>query len=136
MILAHLVSICKRPPSPFPPPRALDKERLEGSSDQGAPAGRASTGGDPADASSGPQAPSAAAGASSSSGNSSVPAIFRTRPSARFGAPKPRPLYAKFEILLDLIYRRLYWDPSQPESTFSQDVLLRAIRKIDKDLGP
>jgi hypothetical protein len=69
-------------------------------------------------------------------GGGGLPVIFRTRPSARFGAPKPRPLYAKLELLLDLMYRRLYWDPSQPESVFSVDALLRAVRKVDKELGP
>jgi len=140
------------PTSPIPlHPRALDKERLEGAADQstGTAAGRISSTG-PADpqqrASStapdggGPDAAPAAApqqpAAPTGGMGSSVPAIFRTRPSARFGAPKPRPLYAKLELLLDLMYRRLYWEPSQPESVFSVDALLRAVRKIDKDLGP
>jgi hypothetical protein len=65
-----------------------------------------------------------------------LPDIFRPRLSARFGAPKPRPLYAKLELLLDLIFRRLYRDPAQPDSAFSYDVLLRMVKKMDKDMGP
>lgn len=124
---------------------ALDKERLEGAADQAAGAAHSSiTGADGATSATvpvtgaGQGAPTAPAPAATTggTGSSSVPAIFRTRPSARFGAPKPRPLYAKLELLLDLTYRRLYWDPSQPESVFSLDALLRTIRKIDKELGP
>lgn len=117
---------------------ALDKERLEGANNSGS----AAAGGD---------AVAAAAGAAGSSGDTaampvalvaptnpagSLPDIFRPRPSAKFGAPKPRPLYAKLELLLDLIFRRLYWDPAQPDSAFSYDALLRMVKKIDKDLGP
>jgi hypothetical protein len=69
-------------------------------------------------------------------GSSSLPEIFRPRPSARFGAPKPRPLYPKLELLLDLVFRRLHWDPAQPEVAFSYEGLQRMIKKIDKDLGP
>ena len=50
--------------------------------------------------------------------------------------PSPRPLYAKLELLLDLMFRRLFYDPSQPEVAFSYDGLLKLIKKIDKDLGP
>lgn len=62
--------------------------------------------------------------------------IFRNRESAELGAEKHRPLYAKLEGLLDLVFRRLYYDPSQPEADFSHDAVLRMIKKIDKDLGP
>lgn len=68
--------------------------------------------------------------------NDNMPDIFRPRPSARLGAPKARPLHAKLEQLLDLMFRRLYWDPAQPEHAFDPEALLRMIRKIDKDLGP
>jgi hypothetical protein len=125
--------------------RALDKERLEGSLEQGnsGQAARASVvgavaeradgeGGGPAAASAAPQ-PAAGGGGG---GGGSLPPIFWTRPSARFGVSKPRPLYPKLDLLLDLVYRRLYFDPSQADSGFSADALLRAIRKIDKDLGP
>jgi hypothetical protein len=69
-------------------------------------------------------------------GGGGVPDIFQPRASARFGAPKPRPLYAKLDMLLDLIMRRLYWDPAQPESVFSIEGLVKMVKKIDKDLGP
>jgi hypothetical protein len=65
-----------------------------------------------------------------------MPEIFRPRPSARFGASKARPLYAKVDLLLDLVFRRLHWDPAQPEVAFSYEGLLRMVKKIDKDLGP
>jgi hypothetical protein len=76
-----------------------------------------------------PVAQAAAAGGS-------LPEIFRPRLSARFGAPKARPLYAKVDLLLDLIFRRLHWDPAQPEVPFSYEGLQRMIKKLDKDLGP
>ncbi|WIA12059.1 hypothetical protein OEZ85_012136 [Tetradesmus obliquus] len=133
---------------------ALDKERLEGSgsssnnNNNGAAA--ASAGAAPAAAS---DSAAAAAGRRTSdtaavqqqqqplavvpaNPGGNLPDIFRPRMSARFGAPKPRPLYAKLELLLDLIFRRLYWDPAQPESAFSYDVLLRMVKKNDKDMGP
>lgn len=47
-----------------------------------------------------------------------------------------RPLYVKVDLMLDLMFRRLYWDPAQPEVTFNYDNLLKLIKKIDKDLGP
>jgi hypothetical protein len=62
--------------------------------------------------------------------------IFQLRPSCELGASKPRPLYAKLDVLLDLVYRRLFWDPAQPAAPFSQEALLWMIRCIDKDLGP
>lgn len=105
---------------------ALDKERLEGannnaSNTSGAPsAGAAET----------------STGAEGTNTGGGLPDIFKPRLSARFGAAKPRPLYAKLELLLDLIFRRLYWDPAQPDSVFSHDALCRMVKKIDKELGP
>ena len=130
---------------------ALDKERLEGSggvgssnSSSGAAAAATADGGGMGDSggargsslSGAPvgSTPGAAAGPMASSGG--LPDIFRPRPSARFGAPKPRPLYAKLDMLLELLMRRLFWDPTQPESVFSEDGLIKIIKKIDKDLGP
>eukprot|EP00198_Chlamydomonas_reinhardtii_P003541 XP_001692877.1 flagellar associated protein [Chlamydomonas reinhardtii] len=55
---------------------------------------------------------------------------------AGFSAPKTRPLYVKLEMFLDLVFRRLYWDPSQPEVPFNYDGLLKLVKKIDKELGP
>ena len=65
-----------------------------------------------------------------------VPEVFKTRDSAGFQTIKHRPLYAKLELLLDLIFRRLFYDPGQPELQFSYEGLLRLIKKIDKDMGP
>jgi hypothetical protein len=65
-----------------------------------------------------------------------VPEIFKTRDSAGFSTVKHRPLYAKLELLLDLIFRRLFYDPAQPELQFNYEGLLRLIKKIDKDMGP
>ena len=42
----------------------------------------------------------------------------------------------KLELLLDLMFRRLFYDPAQPESQFSTDGVLKIVKKIDKDLGP
>jgi hypothetical protein len=130
---------------------ALDKERLEGSGSNGsnnnnggtAPAAAgpaagsdgaaAAVGRRTSDTAAAQQQPAAAAPANP---GGTLPDIFRPRLSARFGAPKPRPLYAKLELLLDLIFMRLYWDPAQPDSAFSSDALLRMIKKIDKDMGP
>jgi hypothetical protein len=130
---------------------ALDKERLEGSggnnssnnSSAAAPApaagsdaaATAAAGRRTSDTAAATQQPAAAAAMPANPGGN-LPDIFRPRLSARFGAPKPRPLSAKLELLLDLIFRRLYWDPAQPDSAFSADVLLRMVKKIDKDLGP
>jgi hypothetical protein len=133
---------------------AIDKERLEGSagSTAAAPAAAAATQapaaaaasidasaptaageGAAAAAAAAAQVPAAAAPAPAF-GN--VPEIFRARQSARFGAPKPRPLYAKLELLLELVFRRLHYDPAQPDSAFSHEGLLRMVKRIDKELGP
>ena len=62
--------------------------------------------------------------------------VFRRRESSGFAAPKYRPLHTKLELLLDLIFRRLFWDPDQPEIAFSLEGVLRLLKKIDKDMGP
>ncbi|PNH02617.1 hypothetical protein TSOC_011368, partial [Tetrabaena socialis] len=97
---------------------ALDKERMEG----GGPDNKTSGGDD-----------------SRSDRDRTVVSsldIFRPRASSGFQAAKSRPLYVKVEMFLDLIFRRLFWDPSQPEIPFNYDGLLKLIKKIDKDLGP
>lgn len=113
---------------------ALEKERMEGGNNQQGQSGAAAGSADAAGGAAG--ATPAASEAASGAAGSNLPEIFRSRPSARFGAPKPRPLYAKLDLLLDLIFRRLYWDPAEPDSVFSYDALLRMVKKIDKDLGP
>lgn len=117
---------------------ALEKERMEGGNNN-ASAGPAAAAGDAAAGAAAGPGDSETAGAAAAPAvtiTSNLPEIFRPRMSARFGAPKPRPLYAKLELLLDLIFRRLYWDPEEPDSVFSYDGLLRMVKKIDKDLGP
>lgn len=135
---------------------AFDKERMEGSSNSVgsaaainggsaapvvSPGTTASMSGAAAPSSSAPGAvpplslSTVAAGAAASS-NNNLPEIFRPQASARFGAPKGRPLYAKLDLLLDLVFRRLHWDPAQPEVPFSYEGLQRMVKKIDKDLGP
>jgi hypothetical protein len=115
---------------------ALDKERLEGGSSNNsntAAAASSTVEGGSQGAAGGQPTPSSSSGPPALG---SLPEIFRTRLSARFGAPKPRPLYAKLSLLLDLVLRRLHWDPAQPESAFSAEALLRMIKRIDKELGP
>jgi hypothetical protein len=130
---------------------ALDKERMEGANNStnsntannsttaagsaAGPAPAAAAAAAHADAPEGVP-PFALAVAQAAAAGGSLPEIFRPRLSARFGAPKPRPLYAKVDLLLDLIFRRLHWDPAQPEVPFSYEGLQRMIKKIDKDLGP
>lgn len=120
---------------------ALDKERMEGASNSSGPAAANSSTAAASMPSTGPAAPEgvpplAVPPPTAAQLGGSLPEIFKPRPSARFGAPKPRPLYAKVDLLLDLIFRRLHWDPAQPEVPFSYEGLQRMIKKIDKDLGP
>lgn len=143
---------------------SLDKERLEGN-DQGQRAAAAGDDSAPAPAasptiesSSAAAAAAAASGASAAGpdaaagatgelpsptrrapglgGASGQSELFRTRDSAGYAAPKSRPLYAKLELLLDLVFRRLFWDPSQADVPFNYDALLKLIKKVDKDMGP
>lgn len=125
---------------------ALDKDRMEGANNSS----NSNAANNSANAAGTAAAPAAADAATSegvpplalpvaqaaAAAGGSLPEIFRPRLSARFGAPKPRPLYAKVDLLLDLIFRRLHWDPAQPEVPFSYEGLQRMIKKIDKDLGP
>ncbi|GIL66635.1 hypothetical protein Vafri_20126 [Volvox africanus] len=104
---------------------SLDKERMEGGGLDNKGGGGTGAAGGSGDGGDGPTAP---VGGSLD--------IFRPRASAGFNTPKTRPLYIKLEMFLDLVFRRLYWDPSQPEIPFNYDGLLKLIKKIDKDLGP
>ncbi|KAK9825957.1 hypothetical protein WJX74_001162 [Apatococcus lobatus] len=47
-----------------------------------------------------------------------------------------RPLYAKLELLLDLMFRRLYYNSAQSTQDYSLDNVLRLLKKKDKDMGP
>jgi hypothetical protein len=62
--------------------------------------------------------------------------IFKLRESAGFAKEQSRGLEQKLEALLDLMFRRLYFDPEQPHEGFSSDGLLKLLKKIDKELGP
>jgi hypothetical protein len=104
---------------------ALDKDRMEGGGLDNKNGGGGGGGGGGGDSGDGGGAP---VGGSLD--------IFRPRASAGFNTPKTRQLYIKLEMFLDLVFRRLYWDPSQPEVPFNYDGLLKLIKKIDKDLGP
>ena len=120
---------------------AIEKERLEGNDSQRKDAAAAAGEGDNGEGEEGAAASAAEAGRS---GGATSPSgmggggggLFRARESAGYAAPKSRPLHVKLELLLDLIFRRLFWDPSQPESVFSHDGLLRMVKKVDKDMGP
>ncbi len=124
---------------------ALDRERAEGGipADNNTAAGAAS--------SSTPEAaPPAASEADSGKVRRPVSALAAAsaegelvRPASAAAACVPvgtggtsRPLYAKLDVLLDLMFRRLYWDPSQPESVYSTEALVRQLKKIDKEMGP
>lgn len=61
-----------------------------------------------------------------------APEIFRSRPSARFGAQKTRPLHVKLEMLLELIFRRMVGSDG---GEYSVDNMQRIVKKIDKDMG-
>ncbi len=47
-----------------------------------------------------------------------------------------RPLHTKLEVLLDLVFRRLYYDPEQPLNPYNTDGFIKAIKRIDKEMGP
>ena len=59
-----------------------------------------------------------------------MPDILKSRP-----ADLTRPLYAGLDVLLNLMFRRLAYDPAQPNAAFSSDSCLRAMKRQDKDMG-
>ena len=61
-------------------------------------------------------------------------AVRRAVPSA--DPTGSRPLYAKLELLLDLIFRRIYYSSSQSMQDYSLEAVLRLLKKKDKDMGP
>ena len=110
----------------------MDRERLEGKQSQGDAA-----------AESRPEGAAAGSAGGDGDGEGSSAGLaaaqmesFRRRESSGYAAPKARPLHSRIELLLDLIFRRVFWDPAQPEIAFSYDGLLRMLKKIDKDMGP
>jgi hypothetical protein len=100
---------------------AIEQERLEGSA--------GGEGGDSA----------AAAGGGDGTGEEGEededgPPAARGSSSIMMGVDSP--LGSKVEVLLDLVFRRLFWDPANPGTEFSYDSLLKLIKKVDKDMGP
>lgn len=70
-------------------------------------------------------------GAGDTSAASLVPDIFKASE-----ATKARPLAAKLEILLDLMFRKICHDPTDPGNTdWSTDRVMKVLKKQDKDLG-
>eukprot|EP00892_Ulva_mutabilis_P009697 jgi/Ulvmu1/709/UM010_0081.1 len=60
-----------------------------------------------------------------------VPDIFKATEAA-----KARPLAAKLEILLDLMFRKICYDAADPSNTdWTTDRVTRVLKKQDKDLG-
>ncbi|GAX81636.1 hypothetical protein CEUSTIGMA_g9064.t1 [Chlamydomonas eustigma] len=62
--------------------------------------------------------------------------IFQVRESAGFAKEQTRGLDLKLESLLDLMFRRLYFDPEQPHEGYNSEGLLKLLKRIDKELGP
>lgn len=59
-----------------------------------------------------------------------MPEILKIRP-----VDTTRPLYAGLDVMLNLMFRRLAYDPTQPNATFTPDACLRAMKRQDKDMG-
>lgn len=57
-------------------------------------------------------------------------------PGDKYAFDYDRPLEQKVEMLLDLMFRRLFWDPMEPEQVYTPEKLKKLVMKIDKDLGP
>lgn len=53
-----------------------------------------------------------------------------------FTKAKNRALIVKVEGLLDIIFRKLLFDPSNPTAEFTYEGCLNHVKKIDKNLGP
>ncbi|KAK3271794.1 hypothetical protein CYMTET_19879 [Cymbomonas tetramitiformis] len=58
------------------------------------------------------------------------------RASAGWSEPKTRPLYEKVEAYLDILFRKLYYDPAKPDDEYTYDACLSLMKKRDKNLGP
>ena len=70
-------------------------------------------------------------GSGDTSAASVVPDIFKATE-----AGKARPLAAKLDVLLDLMFRKICYDPSDPSNTeWTTDRVSRVLKKQDKDLG-
>ena len=65
-----------------------------------------------------------------------MPELFKNPEPEGFLGPKPRPLAAKLELFLDLLCRRICFDPSEPGCTeWSAERCLRTLKKQDHDMG-
>jgi hypothetical protein len=50
--------------------------------------------------------------------------------------PRERPLVSKLELLVELLFRRVVYDPVDPNNTdWSADRVLRTLKKQDHDMG-
>ena len=59
-----------------------------------------------------------------------LPEILKPRPMDTM-----RPLYAGLDVMLNLMFRRLAYDPAQPNAPFSYDACLRVMKRQDKEMG-
>ncbi|DBA81483.1 TPA: hypothetical protein ACH3X1_007263 [Trebouxia sp. C0004] len=59
-----------------------------------------------------------------------LPEILKPRPMDTM-----RPLYAGLDVMLNLLFRRLAYDPSQPNAPFTYDACLRVMKRQDKEMG-
>ena len=59
-----------------------------------------------------------------------LPEILKPRPMDTM-----RPLYAGLDVMLNLLFRRLAYDPAQPNAPFSYDACLRVMKRQDKEMG-
>lgn len=59
-----------------------------------------------------------------------LPEILKPRP-----MDTTRPLYAGLDVMLNLLFRRLAYDPAQPSAHFSYDACLRVMKRQDKEMG-
>lgn len=59
-----------------------------------------------------------------------LPEILKPRP-----MDTTRPLYAGLDVMLNLLFRRLAYDPAQPNAPFSYDACMRVMKRQDKEMG-
>lgn len=68
--------------------------------------------------------------ANSATPQEQMPDILKSRP-----IDMTRPLYAGLDVMLNLMFRRLAYDSTQPNAAFTSDACLRAMKRQDKDMG-
>lgn len=64
-----------------------------------------------------------------------MPTLFQNPDGGAFLASRARPLVAKLDLLLELLFRRIVHDPSDASGEWSADRVLRTLKKQDHDLG-